>query len=541
MLRLLTTHTSSRLHALGSHEWLSTLLMLIVVVTLVFVPIPFSIGVLFAPVAAIVVLLNPVLLVLGLVISVPIQDAIPVPDAVPITATRAAIAAAVILLPLVLIRRNSAVQWSWLMLPILLFMGTMAVSLVNANNLGDGIAELYRWTVALGALWLTLQFVQTRRLVVLGLAVISILAITQGSLGIAQALTGAGPDSFQLGAGFSRAFGTFGMPNSFAAYMEMVALPMIPLAIWAGNRAIRSGRDYMAVRNRGYLASTMERYEAMVSAGLFALFSLGMIVGLAAIAISFSRGGWVGTAAGLGVIVLLLGQRAIFTALATVLTLSFGLVIGASGAIITVIEERFVQLVDQVRIGDVRGMPVTDDNFAAIERMSHWQTAIAMWDQSPWLGVGVGNFNERFTEFAIHPQFSQSQGHAHNYYLHLLAETGIAGLFAYGLLIFSVLVIGWKAYRNHDSLAQAIGIGVVGTTTALLVHNLFENLHVLNISVQMMFLWALAIIAVRLSAGHSDEMAAFDSAMPDRIKYDFSGRAPRARDIDPTAPVREHN
>lgn len=540
MLRQLTTHTSSRRNATGSQRWLSILLILIVVATLVVVPMPFSIGVLVAPVAALLLLLNPILIVLGLVVSVPIQDAIPVPEGVPITATRVATAVAIILLPLVLLRRHSAATWSWLMLPILLLMGVMAVSLLNATSLDDGIAELYRWLVALGAFWITLQILQTRRQVIIGVVVISLLVIAQGGLGIGQAVTGAGPESFQLGAGFSRAFGTFGMPNSFAAYMEMVALPMIPISVWAGARALDSVRSYLAVRNRGFLGSTSERRDAMVSAGLFALTGLGTIFGLVAIAVSFSRGGWVGTIAALGVIVLLIGRRAILTAIATVLVLSFGLVIGASGAILTVIEERFVQLVDQVRIGDVRGMPVTDDNFAAIERMSHWQTAIAMWDQHPWLGVGVGNFNERFTEFAVHPQFSESQGHAHNYYLHLLAETGIVGLLAYVVLIVSVLVIGWKAYRSPDSLARAIGIGVIGTTTALVVHNIFENLHVLNITVQMAFLWALAIVAFGLSATDSDHDATFNSATSVGMKYHFSGRDSRAGDFDSTAPFREH-
>jgi O-antigen ligase len=541
MFRNLTVQTSTGRQLLGSQQPLSILLIAAVVAALVIVPMPFSIGLLIAPAAAIVLLLNPILLILGLVVSVPVQDAIPVPEGVPVTATRLFTVAAFLLTPPILVGRNSRASWTWLMIPVLGLMGVMAVSLVNAHDLGAGFAELYRWLVALFALWITLQFLQTRAQVITGVVVIAALAILQGGLGIVQALTGAGPASFQIGAGFSRAFGTFGMPNSYAAYMEMVTLPLIPLAIWAGNRALAGVRNYRIVRRTGFYNSIVERSRALRSTGLFLLISLGLVAGLASIAVSFSRGGWVGTIAALTVIVLLLGRRAVATALATTLVLTFGLLVGASGAIITVIEDRFVQLVDQIRIGDVRGVPVTDDNFAAIERMSHWQTAIAMWDQYPWLGVGVGNFDERFTEFAIHPQFPESQGHAHNYYLHLLAEVGIVGLVTYLALIVSVLVIGWKAYRSRDSLTRSLGIGVLGTSAALIMHNAFENLHVLNITVQMAFLWAMALIAIRLSDGNEHDDPASFTVRRDSLQYDSRGFDPRDHAINADATVRERN
>jgi O-antigen ligase len=504
MFRPLLNQADHPARSSGAQRGLTFALITAVVAVLIVIPMPFSVGALLAPVALLALLVNPTLLILGLVVSVPIQDAVPVPEGVPITITRVMTAVAFLLTPIIMIRRGEPARWTWFIIPFLVLIGAMLISLLNARDPGASFGEVYHWIVAIFALWLSLQFLQSRKQIVAGVAIIAFLAIAQGGLGLGQALTGAGPPSFQVGAGFSRAFGTFGMPNSFAAYMEMIALPLIPLAIWAGAQALERFREYRRVRPRGYLASQAERTAAIVSMSLFGLIGLGMVVGLAAIAVSFSRGGWVGTIVALIVIVALLGRRAVFTAAATTLVLSFGLILGASGAILTVIEERFTQLVDQVSIGDVRGLPVTDDNFAAIERMSHWQTAIAMWDQHPWIGVGSGNFNERFTEFAVHPQFSESQGHAHNYYLHLLAETGIVGLFAYIVLLLSVFFIGWKAYRSPDSLARAIGIGVLGTASALVIHNIFENLHVLNITVQMAFLWALAIIATRIAQPHTD-------------------------------------
>ena len=122
-----------------------------------------------------------------------------------------------------------------------------------------------------------------------------------------------------------------------------------------------------------------------------------------------------------------------------------------------------------------------------------------MWQEHQWLGVGVGNFNERFEEFAVHPNFDQSQGHAHNYYLHLMAESGLAGLLAYIVVLIAAMNLGWRAYKSTDGLTRAIGIGAIGVTVVLAAHNMFEKLHVLNISVQILVVWAVAAVALEWS------------------------------------------
>src|SRR5690606_11828006 len=98
-----------------------------------------------------------------------------------------------------------------------------------------GYPEIYHWSLAALAFWLTLTFVRSRRLLLLSFAVIAILALAQGITGAAQALLGVGPASFEVGTGFSRAYGSFGMPNSYAAYLETVTLPLIPVLLWASS------------------------------------------------------------------------------------------------------------------------------------------------------------------------------------------------------------------------------------------------------------------------------------------------------------------
>jgi hypothetical protein len=60
------------------------------------------------------------------------------------------------------------------------------------------------------------------------------------------------------------------------------------------------------------------------------------------------------------------------------------------------------------------------------------------------------------------------------------------------------LVVSLRATRRSlDAFARAIGVGAVGVTVALIVHNVVEDLHVLNLGVQLSVVWALAIIVVR--------------------------------------------
>jgi O-antigen ligase len=464
---------------------------------LVWLPFFIAGALLVAVVGAVLVMKQPVLLPIALIASVPVQDAIPIPEGVPLTATRAAVAAGLAVGVLMVLVNRPRLAFSWLLIPLGGFVAALILSLENARDHGAGYAEIYRWFVAILAFWLVIQFMNSRRQVVWALVLLAVLATAQSLIGAIQAVLGLGPTSFEVAGGLSRAYGTFGMPNSYAAYMESVTIPLIPVGIWSLSRSWHLLRAYRVTRLRGFAASASERRSLLISVIQTAVLLSGAATGLLAIALSFSRGGWLATAAALVMMIVLMGRRVIVTTVTAVLATTVGLVVTGGGAVVSIFGERITQLIEQIQFTDVRGVPVTSENFATIERMSHWQTAIAMWDQHPWLGIGVGNFDARFREFAVHPSFINSQGHAHNYYLHVLAETGMLGLSLYLLLLGFALWTGFRAFRARDPLAQAIGIGALGLTVALVVHNVFENLHVLNINVQIVAIWALAHVATR--------------------------------------------
>jgi O-antigen ligase len=84
----------------------------------------------------------------------------------------------------------------------------------------------------------------------------------------------------------------------------------------------------------------------------------------------------------------------------------------------------------------------------------------------------------------------------------VLAEAGIVGGVAYLLLLATVALTGLRALTRTgrpgtDPAARAITIACLAVVAAVAIHNLFENLHVLSMGVQLSTVWALLTIVTR--------------------------------------------
>jgi O-antigen ligase len=162
----------------------------------------------------------------------------------------------------------------------------------------------------------------------------------------------------------------------------------------------------------------------------------------------------------------------------------------------TAIADRFSDFLPYVQVIDVRGVHVTDENFAVVERLAHWEAAWGMLEDHPLLGVGVGNYVPTYPSYAL-PGWKDPLGHAHNYYLHVAAETGIAGLAVYVLLIAACFWQGWSATRSLTGPAQGVARGVLGVLGAFTVHSLFDNLYVHGMNMHLAMLLGLLAVFVR--------------------------------------------
>jgi hypothetical protein len=78
----------------------------------------------------------------------------------------------------------------------------------------------------------------------------------------------------------------------------------------------------------------------------------------------------------------------------------------------------------------------------------------------------------------------------------MAAEAGVIGAAAYLLLIGAVGLQASRAVgRAHGLLWRGVAVGCAGVAAGVAVHNLFENLHVLNMGLQLGTIWALLVAA----------------------------------------------
>ena len=414
------------------------------------------------------------------------------------TLTRASLVAAVAGLLFWWTVDRRPVVGSRLALPMVAFIGWMFVTSHSARDLGAASSDLFRWIIALFAFLTAIQILigTSERITTAVVLTIGLAGAIEAGFGIVLGLLGLGPESFLIEDAFSRAYGTFGRPNTFAGYLEMAVFPVLWLGIYRLQLIPGVIGVYRAVRNSGFAASAERRRELML-AGVVAAILLGsatvMIVG---IIVSFSRGAWIGVTAGI-VVSFLVAIRRYWHMLVPALPVAvLATLVGLTVVAPATLTNRVGSIAEEARPFDAAAITITPDNFAVVERMAHWQAGWHMFEDHPITGVGAGNYNANYPDYYVREAFRFSQGHAHNFYIHILAENGIVGLAIYLTLILSFLLVALRvAIVSTDRLTRALALGALGTMTAVYVHNAFENLHVLNLGVQLSVSWALAIAA----------------------------------------------
>lgn len=84
-------------------------------------------------------------------------------------------------------------------------------------------------------------------------------------------------------------------------------------------------------------------------------------------------------------------------------------------------------------------------------RYGLWQAGLRMWVDNPILGVGIGKFSENLSRYGwdlLQPRYLTLG--AHNIYIAVLSETGIVGLFLFGIMFLLVLRSSLKATRSTN-------------------------------------------------------------------------------------------
>jgi putative inorganic carbon (HCO3(-)) transporter len=348
--------------------------------------------------------------------------------------------------------------------PVGLFLLVGVLSTGWVLDLPAALKELLRWAELGAAVLLAAALVETRRQATTLLAVVLLGGVIESAVGAAQFVLRIGPPSFEIMGRFFRAHGTFGQPNPFGGYLEMV----LPLAL--------------------ALVVVVARPRWLWLLALAALAATA-----AALAMSFSRGAWLGLAVGLAAMMVAAGPRTLAAFVLAGLVGALVALLGSFEVLPAWASERLAGATRFFGVFDVRQVRPNADNWGIVERMAHWQAAYEMWLARPWLGMGIGQYAEAYPDYML-PGWRDPLGHAHNYYLNVLAEVGVPGLAVFLAMVASWFAVAARRVRGAATpLGRATAIGVLGVLAAVGTHNLFDNLYVSGMNVHLGLLIGLVV------------------------------------------------
>jgi O-antigen ligase len=366
-------------------------------------------------------------------------------------------------------------SWSPVYVPLLVFFGAASVSLFGAVSVSAWLTEWLKWAQILLLVALCLSLRAHWEWLVFALA---LAGAANALVGIYQFFGGSGALHLLINSRFFRAFGTFGQPNPFGGFMGLLT-PLLLMA--ALGCAVRLRRQVHLSALTGLLL-----YGACAALTLVGVF------------VSWSRGAWL--AFGVSALVMLLAlSRKFWQGAALVGAVgALGAALWLSGRLPASIVERINSATQETfAFNDVRGVYITPENYALVERFAHWQAALNMATARPWLGVGFGGYEAAYPAYSL-MNWELALGHAHNYYLNVLAEAGMIGLAAYAALWIGIFALTWRARRHPDPFARLIAVGLLGTWTYLTVHSLTDNLYVNNLFLHLgVMLGILAVLTAQ--------------------------------------------
>ena len=228
-----------------------------------------------------------------------------------------------------------------------------------------------------------------------------------------------------IGEGVRRALAVYGSPNNLALYIDRALPLVVALALFVDDKRRRIG--YVII--------------ALIVA--FALY------------LTYSRGAWLGIAAGFAMIGLLSGRR-------VRLAVAAMLVIGA------VLVIPFLQT--------PRGQSLFQEGTGTgFFRVSVWQSAIAMIRDHPVFGVGLDNFLYEYPKY-IQPDAwrEPNLSHPHNIVLDFWVRLGIGGVIVVAWLMVEFFKKGIRGIKELEGTQRALVIGLMASMAAALAHGMID-------------------------------------------------------------------
>ncbi|MDF7799787.1 O-antigen ligase [Pontiellaceae bacterium B1224] len=251
--------------------------------------------------------------------------------------------------------------------------------------------------------------------------------------------------------------------------------------------------------------------------------------------LSESRAGWLGSIAGIGVVVCLMALRRskkLFAALVIIVPLCSLLLLFGAWRYSETFQRRMTPVVQFLQAQSNGGVGSDSPDFRPLT----WMDTLDMISASPVSGFGPGTFRYAYPEFRN--RFKGNQivtGHPHNEYLELTAEFGWIGfgLFALAWIYGSVWVLV-KSLRAEETRHAFFGFAFLGAVAGSMVHSFFDfEMHVFPNAIVFALLAALAVGPLRRASRRGNQKgegrAEANSQAPDNLHESQSSELPESR------------
>jgi O-antigen ligase len=378
--------------------------------------------------------------------------------------------------------RRISLVLSPMLIAIILFTVVSGLTAFSAFSIGSWLTEWLKWITILVLILIVSDIADKNHWQWISFGLV-VAGVGNAIVGLYIFFGGSGAEHLFINGRFFRAFGTFGQPNPFGGFMGL----LLPIALMSAYAYLIRLYQFWRLRRK-------VNFTNLIQLNFYALASLVMLAGLIA---SWSRGAWLAFVISLAVMTFALPRRLWQSILLLVIALGFVMALWLGGFVPASIMQRVTSSTEELfSFNDVRAVDITSANYALVERLAHWQAALNMSREYPCLGVGFGNYEVAYDEFRL-VNWDEALGHAHNYYLNILAETGMIGFLAYIGMWLTIVWITWRVRAHPDLLVRSMVVGLLGAWTYLAVHSLLDNLYVNNLFLHLGVMFGLLSIFYR--------------------------------------------
>ena len=186
--------------------------------------------------------------------------------------------------------------------------------------------------------------------------------------------------------------------------------------------------------------------------------------------------------------------------------------LAAATLVFILVPQQYTSRYTSLLIGRTESGAGIGEDEAVQGRLTKMQAGLEMFKENPFLGVGIGNYQSNYWEFAgdfgFEPDATEVEGvegerDAHSLYIEIMAETGLFGIASFMLYLGFLLVDTYKALiisrdRLDDTRWRYWVAPILFPMIAYMVSGIF--LH------GVVFRWFWIIGALALSAIHLTEL-----------------------------------